>query len=225
MTVLKRRPVAERRVVGAMTKRSRQIGMAWLIAVMASWGEMDCLSAESVTAQIKSTVEQVVEVLKDPRFQADAKKKERRERLRRVIEARFDFEEMAKRSLGQHWQRHAARKQEFVPVFTKFVEKSYVGSIESYKNEKILYTRERIDKDFAQVNTKVVTGKGDEIPIDYRLHSVGGEWKVYDVVIENVSLVNNYRSQFHRILDTASFDDLIKRLQEKSPEEANRAGL
>lgn len=99
-----------------------------------------------------------------------------------------------------------------------------MSSIESYKNEKILYTRERVDKDFAQVNTKVITGKGDEIPIDYRLHSVGGEWKVYDVVIENVSLVNNYRSQFHRILDTASFDELLRRLQAAGPG-AKRVGL
>lgn len=207
-----------------MTDRRHKIRVAGISVLLVSWLVGSWLWAGSVTADVKSTVDDVVEILKEPRLQADAKKKERRERLRRVIGARFDFEEMAKRSLGQHWQRHAARKQEFVPVFTKFVEKAYVGSIESYKNEKIVYTRERIDKDFAQVDTKVVTGKGDEIPIDYRLHSVGGEWKVYDVVIENVSLVNNYRSQFHHILATASFDDLIKRLQEKSPE-ADRAGL
>ena len=207
-----------------MTNRSQKIWAVWTLALVVGWGEVNVLRAESITAQIKETVDHVVEILKDPRLQAAGKKKDRRERLREVIAQRFDFEEMAKRSLGQHWQRNAARKGEFVPVFTRFVEESYVGSIESYKNEKIVYARERIDRDFAQVNTKVITGKGDEIPIDYRLHSVGGEWKVYDVVIENVSLVNNYRSQFHRILATASFDDLIKRLQEKTPE-AKRAGL
>ncbi len=207
-----------------MTDRRHKIWVAGISVLLVSWLVVSWLWAGSVTADVKSTVDDVVAVLKDPRLQADAKKKERRERLRRVIGARFDFEEMAKRSLGQHWQRHAARKQEFVPVFTKFVEESYVSSIESYKNEKIVYIRERIDKDFAQVDTRVVTGKGDEIPIDYRLHPVGGEWKVYDVVIENVSLVNNYRSQFNRILATASFDELIKKLQEKTPE-ANRAGL
>lgn len=207
-----------------MTRRSRQAWVAWIITLAVTWGAVNSVWAESIIAQIKSTVDRVVEILKDPRLQRDTKVGERRQRLRQAIAPRFDFEEMAKRSLGQHWQRHAARKQEFVPVFTKFVEESYVSSIESYKNEKIVYIRERIDKDFAQVDTRVVTGKGDEIPINYRLHLVGGQWKVYDVVIENVSLVNNYRSQFHRILDTASFDDLIKRLQEKTPE-ANRAGL
>ena len=207
-----------------MTNRSQKIWAVWTLALVVGWGEVNGLRAESITAQIKETVDYVVEILKDPRLQAAGKKKDRRERLREVIAQRFDFEEMAKRSLGQHWQRNAARKGEFVPVFTRFVQDSYVSSIESYKNEKILYTRERVDRDFAQVDTKVITGKGDEIPIDYRLHSVGGKWKVYDVVIENVSLVNNYRSQFNRILATASFDDLIKRLQEKTPE-AGRVGL
>jgi len=207
-----------------MTRRRRQAWAAWIIALAVNWGAVNSVWAESIIAQIKSTVDHVVQILKDPRLQRDAKVEERRQRLRQIIAPRFDFEEMAKRSLGQHWQRNAARKDEFVPVFTRFVENSYVSSIESYKNEKILYTRERVDKDFAQVDTKVVKSKGDEIPINYKLHSVGGEWKVYDVVIENVSLVNNYRSQFNRILATASFDDLIKRLQEKTPE-AGRVGL
>lgn len=207
-----------------MTGRRRQAWAAWVVALVVTWGAVNSVWAESIITQIKSTVDRVVEILKDPRLQRDAKAGERRQRLRQAIAPRFDFEEMAKRSLGQHWQRNAARKGEFVPVFTRFVEDSYVSSIESYKNEKILYTRERVDKDFAQVNTKVITGKGDEIPIDYRLHSVGGEWKVYDVVIENVSLVNNYRSQFHRILDTASFDELLRRLQAAGPG-AKRVGL
>jgi len=200
-----------------MTNRSQKIWAVWTLALVVGWGEVNGLRAESITAQIKETVDYVVEILKDPRLQAAGKKKDRRERLREVIAQRFDFEEMAKRSLGQHWQRNAARKGEFVPVFTRFVQDSYVSSIESYKNEKILYTRERVDRDFAQVDTKVMTIKGDEIPINYRLHLVGGQWKVYDVLIENVSLVNNYRSQFNRVLDTASFDDLIRRLEAARP--------
>lgn len=198
-----------------MAGRWHKIWVAAILALVASWGGTDRLWAGSVTTEVKSTVDDVVGVLKDSRLQADAKKKERRERLRQIIAARFDFEEMARRSLGQHWQRHAARKQEFVPVFTRFVQDSYVGQIEAYRDEKILYTRERLENNFAQVDTKVLKSNGDEIPINYRLHSVGGQWKVYDVLIENISLVNNYRSQFHRILSSASFDDLLKKLQEK----------
>ncbi|MBI3061553.1 MAG: ABC transporter substrate-binding protein [Deltaproteobacteria bacterium] len=207
-----------------MTGRRNKIQVAAILVLVACSGGTDRLWAGSVTTEVKNTVENVVGVLKDPRLQLDAKKKERRERLRQIIGARFDFEEMARRSLGQHWQRHAARKQEFVPVFTNFVEGSYVGQIETYRNEKILYTRERLENNFAQVDTKVLRSDGEEIPINYKLHLVGGQWKIYDVLIENISLVNNYRSQFHRILSTASFDDLIKRLQEKAPE-AGRVGL
>jgi phospholipid transport system substrate-binding protein len=200
-----------------MLYKRRKKWAAAIVVLIVAWAA-DSLGAGPVTEQVKSTVDDVVGVLKDPRLQPDAKKKERRERLRQIIGARFDFEEMARRSLGQHWQRHAARKQEFVPVFTHFVQDSYVGQIEAYRDEKILYTRERLENNFAQVDTKVVKGNGDEIPIHYRLHLIGGQWKVYDVLIENISLVNNYRSQFHRILSSASFDDLLKRLREKQAE-------
>lgn len=207
-----------------MAGRRRQAWAAWVVALAVTWGAVNSVWAESIITQIKSTVDRVVEILKDPRLQKDAKAGERRQRLRQAIAPRFDFEEMAKRSLGQHWQRYASRKKEFVAAFTNFVEDSYLSKIEAYKNEKILYNRERVDKGFAEVDTKVVTSKGDEIPINYRLHSVAGEWKVYDVLIENVSLVNNYRSQFHRILDTASFDELLRRLQAAGPG-AKRVGL
>lgn len=207
-----------------MAGRRRQAWATWVVALAVTWGAVNSVRAESIITQIKSTVDRVVEILKDPRLQRDAKAGERRQRLRQAIAPRFDFEEMAKRSLGQHWQRYASRKKEFVAAFTNFVEDSYLSKIEAYKNEKILYNRERMDKGFAEVDTKVVTSKGDEIPINYRLHSVAGEWKVYDVLIENVSLVNNYRSQFHRILDTASFDELLRRLQAAGPG-AKRVGL
>lgn len=209
-----------------MTREIQQISAAWIIVFLAGWGEVDSLWAESVMAQLESTVDRVVEILKDARPQRDTRGGGRRDRLREVIAPRFDFEEMAKRSLGEYWQRYASRKTEFVAAFTNFIEDSYLSKIEAYKNEKILYNRERVDEGFAEVETKVVTGKGDEIPINYRLHSVGGKWKVYDVLIENVSLVNNYRSQFKRILYHASFDELLKRLQEKRSESsAGRVGL
>lgn len=198
-------------------KRRKKWAATVALLIAAAWAA-DQLWAGSVTEQVKGTVEEVIRTLKDPRLQMEAKKRERRERLRQIIGARFDFEEMARRSLGQHWQRHAARKREFVPIFTHFVQDSYVGQIEAYRDEKILYLRERLESDFAQVDTKVLKGNGEEIPIHYRLHLVGGQWKIYDVLIENISLVNNYRSQFHRILSSASFDDLLKRLQEKQAE-------
>ena len=127
----------------------------------------------------------------------------------------FDFGEMAKRSLGSHWRTGNGKEEEFVSVFTGFVENAYMGTLESYKGEKIAYLRERVDQNLAQVDTRIVPAKGEPFPVNYRLHLVGGEWKIYDVVIDNISLVNNFRSQFNRILTTASFDDLLRKLREK----------
>ena len=201
-----------------MTKRNKLTWVLGIVAFMTACADGNSLWAGSATAQVKTTVERVVKMLKNPRLQGDARKTERREQLRQTIYPCFDFAEMAKRSLGNQWQRYAARQGEFVPAFAHFVEDAYGSRIESYKNEKILYTRERVEKGFAEVDTKVVTEKGDEIPINYRLHSVGGRWKIYDVLIEHVSLVNNYRSQFQRIIATASFDELLRKLREKGLE-------
>jgi len=198
-----------------MTEIKRLRWAVWLLVFLVSWAEAPWLWADSPTAQVKATVDRVVEILRDSRLQGEARAKARRERLRLAIAPRFDFTEMAKRSLGSRWQRYAERQSEFVPAFTEFMERAYVGQIESYKKEKIVYLRERVDTKFAEVDTQVILSRGDEVPITYRLHRVGGDWKVYDVLIDHVSLVNNYRSQFHRILNSSSFDDLIRMLREK----------
>lgn len=198
-------------------KRERlRVTAVGFVGFMLGWSPVQGVRAEAPTQQIRTTVEQVVKILKDSRYQGEAGKRERRERLRRAIFPRFDFTEMARRSLGSHWQRNWDREKEFVSAFGDFVENSYVRHIESYKNERIVYARERMDRDFAEVDTKVVTNHGDEVPIQYRLHLRGGDWKVYDVVINHISLVNNYRSQFKRILATSSINDLIERLRDKS---------
>src|SRR5574341_2209046 len=126
---------------------------------------------------------------------------------------------MAKRSLGPHWQRQNGEEQlQFVRLFTELLEKSYSDQIESYDGEKILYGRENVAQDQAEVDTKIVTKKGEQISVNYKLRAAGGDWKVYDVVIENISLVNNFRSQFSRILATSSFDELLRKLRAKGLE-------
>jgi len=167
------------------------------------------------TDQTKATVDKVISILQQP----GPKNEGRRQQLRDTIYARFDFPEMAKRSLGPHWSRRTPEEQqEFTKVFADLLESSYVDKIEGYNGEKVAYTREQQDKDNAEVFTKVITKKGEEFSINYKLHPVGREWKVYDVVVEDISLVNNYRSQFNRILANGSFDELLKKLQQKSPE-------
>jgi phospholipid transport system substrate-binding protein len=126
---------------------------------------------------------------------------------------------MAKRSLGPNWQKvNNDDQREFVELFTELLEKSYADQIESYNGEKIVYGRENVSQDQADVDTKIVTKKGEEISVNYKLRSAAGDWKVYDVIIENISIVNNFRSQFNRILANASFAELLKKLQSKSVE-------
>lgn len=166
--------------------------------------------------RIRGTVDKVLAILQDPSLSSDAQSSARRDQLRQAIFPTFDFAEMAKRSLGSHWRRRSgAEQKEFVDLFTDLLQKSYVGSLESYQGDKVVYGREILDKNYAEVNTSIVTAQGQEYSINYRLHLGSGEWKVYDVVIENISLVNNYRSQFNRVISKSSFEDLVRRLKEK----------
>ena len=173
--------------------------------------------ADSPTVEIKSTVDQVIQILTNPQLQGESKKQERRKRLRDAIFVRFfDFQEMAQRSLGAHWQRRTPEEQtQFIKVFSDLLEQTYVDKIESYNNEKFIYANERIDGSYAEVSGKMRTSKGEEFTINYKLHRVGEDWRVYDLVIENVSLINNYRSQFNRILTGSTYDELISRIKAK----------
>ena len=167
------------------------------------------------TDQIKVTVDNAVGLLRDSRHKT-APTNERRAQLREILFTRFDFSEMARRALGAHWRRRSAtEQQEFVQLFTELLERQYAGIIESYTDEKIVYVSERTDGAFAEVNSKIVTAKGQELSINYKAQLVGQEWKVYDVVAEEISLVNNFRSQFNRVISSSSYEELVRRLREK----------
>jgi len=171
------------------------------------------------TDQIKATVDRALVVLRDPRFKPAAKVKERRDQLRQILFARFDFSEMARRALGASWRRRTPQEQEeFVRLFTELLEHAYTDTIESYTDEKIIYVGERLDGNYAEVKSKILTSKGQEFSIDYKTQVVAGEWKVYDVVVENISMVNNFRSQFSRVINNASYEELVRRLKEKQAE-------
>jgi len=130
-----------------------------------------------------------------------------------------DFEEMAKRALGSHWRRRNPKEQqEFVRLFSDLLENAYISRIEAYNNEKLVYTGEKLDGQYAEVQSRMATSKGEEYSINYKVRLVNSQWKVYDVVIENISLVNNYRSQFNRVITKSSYEDLILRLKEKQTE-------
>ena len=174
------------------------------------------LFAGAAQDQLKQTVEKIQSVLSDPSLKGEAKATARREKLKEAISERFDFEEMARRSLGAQWQKRTPEEQkEFAQLFRDLLEGAYLGKLEEYSGEKVRYVNERQEKDLAEVNTKVVNNKGEEFVLDYRLRNVNGDWKVIDVVVENISLVNNYRSQFNRILTKSSFQDLVQAMKQK----------
>src|SRR5437773_7685245 len=169
------------------------------------------------TDQIKTTVDNGLTVLRDSKLKPAAKLKDRRDQLKQILFARFDFTEMARRALGANWRRRTPQEQEeFVRLFTEVLEHAYAGIIESYTDEKIVYTVERIDGTYADVGSKIFTSKGEEYSINYKVHLVSNEWKVYDVVAENISLVNNYRSQFNRVISHESYEELVRRLKDKA---------
>ena len=170
---------------------------------------------------VRTAVDKAVQILKDPKLQSQDKKRERIERLREALNPIFDYEEMAKRALGTHWRRRTpAEQEEFVKLFRDFLERIYSDKVDLYGGEKVRFGRELIDKDFAQVESTIIKPKGEELAVIYKLRQLNGQWKVYDAVVENISIVNNYRSQFDRIISSSSYEELVKRLQEKARQDA-----
>ncbi|HEX8949180.1 MAG TPA: ABC transporter substrate-binding protein [Dissulfurispiraceae bacterium] len=173
--------------------------------------------AGSPTEQVKQTVDKVLEILRSPQFKGPEKTAERRAAIHKIADPRFDYEEMAKRSLALYWrQRTPEERKEFVPLYRDLLERAYIRKIEKYTDEKIVYTGENIDGGYATVRTKVIRKEGTEIPIDYKLMNENGQWKVYDVVVEGVSLVNNYRTQFNQIIRSSSYEELVRKLKAKA---------
>ena len=129
---------------------------------------------------------------------------------------------MAKRSLGAEWRRRTPQQQrEFVELFTDLLQDAYIADIESYQGEKVVFTRERLDPEYAEVESLLANARGATYTMNYRLHLIDKEWRVYDVVIENVSIVNNYRSQFSRIISRWSYEEVVRRMKDKSVSRQN----
>jgi phospholipid transport system substrate-binding protein len=169
------------------------------------------------TGQVKETVDAVIKILNDKELRQPENADARRKKIRETVEKRFGFEEMAKRSLGFHWKdRTSVEKKEFTSLFTDLIEDSYIRKIERYEDERVVYTDEKIDGAYAIVRTKIFTTKETVIPVDYKIVKKGQEWEVYDIIVEGVSLVNNYRTQFNQIIRSGSYEELVSRLKKKT---------
>jgi phospholipid transport system substrate-binding protein len=167
-------------------------------------------------AQTKQATDQILEVLEDPALQGDDKAKERREKILDVVDGLFDWPGISQRALARHWHgRTEAERQEFVTLFAELVRRTYLKKLEGYSGEKVAYKDERIDGDYARVYVDVITAKNTEVPVIYSMMAIDGKWVVYDVAIEGVRLVNNYRTQFNNVLSGMSFREFLAKLRKK----------
>lgn len=166
---------------------------------------------------VRATVDAVLDVMKDESLSGSENKQERREKIKTLVSTRFDFREMSKRALARHWKESAPGEQdEFVGLFSDLLQNTYISKIEKYTDEKVNYDKEVIKKKdkYSVVKTSILS-KDITIPIDYKLIRKGDEWMVYDVLVEGVSIISNYRSQYNQILSKESFAELIQKMKDK----------
>ncbi|MBW1818362.1 MAG: ABC transporter substrate-binding protein [Deltaproteobacteria bacterium] len=167
------------------------------------------------TEQIKETTNNILAIVSDPALAVPEREEERKIRIREAVKGRFYWEEMSRRALARHWaKRTEAEKEEFIDLFGKLLERTYLEKVEGYSGEKVMYTGEVTDErypDRAIVKVNIVTHTDTEIAVAYKVRKVGDQWLVYDIAIEGVSMVNNYRKQFRGM----KYPEIVKRLKRK----------
>jgi phospholipid transport system substrate-binding protein len=202
----------------------RGVARGWTMFLLSAvWlSAIGIATAGEPTDLVRQTTDQVLKILEDPQFQAPNRQAERQERLHKIAEQVFDWQEMARRALAVHWrERTPQEQQEFVRLFRDLVEGIYISRLESAIQEKreIQYVGEQVEGSRAAVKTNVLTRRNQQVPIEYRLSKVDGRWLIYDVFVEGISLVNNYRSQFNRIITSSSYNELVQKMKNKQVDE------
>ena len=191
-----------------------QIFVAATVMLAVFGGGASAAQAGVPTDTVRDYTDAVVRVLEDPALQAEERRAERRAAVRKIAIDIFDVQETARRALGPHWQQRTPQERdEFVQLFADLLERTYINKIDFYGGEKLKFTEEKIDGDIATVRGTVTTKQGTDVLVQARMHKRGERWLIYDVAIENISLISNYRAQFDRIIRTSSYSDLVKRLR------------
>jgi phospholipid transport system substrate-binding protein len=205
-----------------MTSLLRRAALALALALVVGGLAAPLAAAGAPSDQLKMQIDRVLKVLDDAELKKEARAPERRVAVRKIANEIFDFGETARRSLGSHWQaRTPAEREEFVQLFSDLLERSYISRVELYGGEKIHFLSDTTEGDQARVQTKLLTRSGSDIPIEYRMHRKNNRWLVYDVIIEGVSLVANYRTQFNKIIRTSSYQELVRKMKTKQDELAS----
>ena len=175
--------------------------------------------AESPGKVVVQTIDEGLAILKDPALQSPEKMPERRQKLWDAVKGVFSFEETAKRSLGRHWNdRTPQEQQEFTETFKNILRSIYLEKSDSYAQENVIYLSETVEGDRSKVNTHFITSDSKQIDVVFSMKIFNSEWKIYDVIVEGVSIVGNYRSQFNSILSNSTFAELMDKLKEKESE-------
>ena len=192
-----------------------RLSISIVAILMVSIGKL--ANAGEPTDAIRGAVDQGVEILKNAKLDTQKQRAQVIDGLRQIVFPLFDFNEMAKRSLGANWRRlNSQQQKEFVSTFTALLEKTYADQIDLYNGQQVVYTGESVDGDYAQVDSRIIDKNGQAYSVAYKLHKVDGTWRIYDVVAENISLVNNYRSQFNRVISRSSFEELLKIMKQQA---------
>jgi len=181
--------------------------LAMLSPLHAAW-------AGAPTDQLRDGVDRVFKILRDPDMAGDTNAAQRRKAILTAAGTIFDFGEMAKRSLGQHWTaRTAAERTQFVALFTDLMQHSYIAKVDQHGGAKMVFRGETVDGDLAAVRTTIPLSSGSEMPLEYRMHNADARWQVYDLSIDGISLVSNYRAQFNKVIRLESYDTLVGKLK------------
>jgi phospholipid transport system substrate-binding protein len=188
--------------------------MIWTLLLVLALSSAPVAWAGAPTDQFREGVDRVFKIIRDPELKGDAKATRRWATIAKVSEEIFDFGETAKRSLGQHWDaRTPAERVEYVRLFTDLIQRSYVSRVDRYGAEKMVFRGDTVDGDQAVVRTVLLLNDGGQMPLDYKMHHTSDRWQVYDINIEGVSLVANYRAQFNKVIRSESYEALIARLK------------
>jgi phospholipid transport system substrate-binding protein len=186
----------------------------WILILLCTLAPVHAAWAGTPTDELRNGIDQVFRILRDPEMAGDSKLIQRRTSILAAAGKIFDFGEMAKRSLGQHWTaRTPAERGQFVALFTDLMQHSYISKVDQHGGAKMIYRGETVDGDTAAVRTAIPLSNGSQMPLEYRMHNADARWQVYDLSIDGISLISNYRAQFNTVIRLESYETLVAKLK------------
>jgi len=202
-----------------------RLRMVSTVILLLSLSPVHGARAGAPTDQLRDGVDRVFKILRDPQMAGDANATQRRKAVLTTASTIFDFNEMAKRSLGQHWtQRTPAERTEFIALFTDLLQHSYISKVDQHGSAKIVFGDERVNGEYAAVRTTIPLSNGGQMPLEYLMHQANARWQVYDISMDGISLLSNYRAQFNKVIRVDSYATLVAKLKSHHSEFSQPAG-